>query len=246
MKPLQFTLPAMALMLTSCGGGPDPLAPQTCQERIGHYLALVEYENGAPVSYETTVMLEFAGDRFSFPDGLKLAFESNQTFRLSVTAIASDELFETAEIVAVGMGAPPIHGDFFTGEFRFFLEGEETPFLIMDASEEAAMDTRPETQEISKLAAIADRAVNMEMYIDGGATVVTSETLAPFAGWLFSSEPEDIRVEFYPNAPALGDELITRFAMPSPAVADIRAGLQSAIDASKLEYEKGKCFARTG
>ena len=244
MKPFQLTLPALALTLTACGGGPDPLAPQACQERVGNYLALIEYENGEPVSYEHQILLEFDGSNFNFPDGLNLAFESNKSFRLSVTAITGDESISDASIVAVGMGSPPIFGDFFNGEFRFFLEDQNTPFLVMDAVDDPGMEMPAETQEISKLASIEERAENMGMYIDGGATVVTTEILAPFAGWLFSSAPASLRVEFYPNTPSFDDTILASVSMPAPDTAEINAGLQTAIDAAKAEYENGKCFAR--
>ena len=134
------TVSALALLstLAACGGGPDPLEPQTCQERIDGVFALLRYDNGAITSYELSVRTEYDVEDITLPQGLRLAFEDNRKFALTVDFTGSDADFADAEPIKISMEAPPIYGRFASGAFAFHYGAADmsAPFLVMDAFEE--------------------------------------------------------------------------------------------------------------
>lgn len=233
---------AGTLLLSACGGGPDPLAPQTCQERVDGVFALLHYENAEVTSYEFSVRTEYDVPDISLPEGLRLAFADNVKFALTIDFIGSNLDFSDALPIKISMEAPPIYGMYAPGAFSFHHDGHDAsePFLVMDAV--ARNDTGAEVFTITKVSTTFERAPALDMYIDGGATVATNAQMAPFTGWLLETAPDEIAVDFSANSPRFSNDVIASFIMPAPEQHAVRTHLRAAYQAAVEEYDRGRCF----
>ena len=231
------------LVLAACGGGPDPLEPQTCQERVDGVFALLRYDNGEVTSYEMSVRTEYSVEELNLPDGLELAFNDNRNFALTVDFTSTSRDFSNAEPIKISMTAPPIYGQFASGAFSFHHDGHDAsePFLVMDAVDEN--DNNPEVYNIVKVATTSDLAPDLDMYIDGGATVANIAQMSPFTGWLLNAAPGEIAVDFSANSARFSNDVIASFIMPAPDTSAVNQHLRAAFEAAAEEYERGRCSA---
>jgi hypothetical protein len=230
------------LLLAACGGGPDPLEPQTCQERVDGVFALLRYDNGAVTSYEFSVRTEYDVPAISMPEGLRLAFADNTKFALTVDFVGSNLDFSDAEPIKISMEAPPIYGLYAPGAFSFHHDGHDAnaPFVVLDAVDQN--NSAAEVYTITKVATTFERAPDLDMYIDGGATVATQAQMAPFTGWLLNGAPEEIATDFSANSPSFSNDVIASFIMPAPEQHAVRTHLRAAYQAAAEEYDRGRCF----